>query len=201
MSKSNNYDRTYSTMRAITLVSVLSLVVGGVTMFWIHTEAEAEKKRSVYVVTDRGTMSAYLTSEQEVSTHECDLHSKAFIYAMFGHDKDTYEEHVNDALNLIDEPSGKAIVEQFEQGKILANYIKWGSRTEIAIDSINRLSNGVPPHYKAYFKQRHFIGEDLKTELAIAIEYDIIKSYRHTANPHGLLLSNVNFIAYHQKEE
>ena len=201
MSTIKDYTRTYNTMRTITLLSVFSLVTGAMFMFWVHTEAESEKKRSVYVVTDRGTMSAYLTSEEEVSTHECDLHSKAFINAMFGHDKDTYEEHVNDALNLIDEPSGKAIVEQFEQGKILANYIKWGSRTEIVIDSINRITNGVPPHYKAYFKQRHFIGEDLKTELAIAIEYDIVKSYRHSDNPHGLLLSNVNFIGYHKEEE
>jgi hypothetical protein len=117
---------------------------------------------------------------------------------MFAHDKNSYEQHLKDALNLIDEASGLSVVEQFEQGNVLKNYIKWGSRTEVSIDSIPLVENGAIPRYQCYFKQRHYIGSDLKQELAIAIEYDMLRSYRHAKNPHGLLISNLNFIFYHK---
>ncbi|MEK6480924.1 hypothetical protein WJR50_25505 [Catalinimonas sp. 4WD22] len=198
MEKIKDYNRAFRTMKAITMVSILGFISATVIYYFQYKQLVDTKNDQVYVVTDNGTLSAYLTEERDVTPFEAKYLSEIFIKSMFAHDAETYDQHVDDALHLVDEPSGLMVVEQFDKGKVKDNYIRWGSRTEVFIDSVKILSNGLPAKARAYFKQRHYIGTELKTELAIALKYNIVKTYRNEQNPFGLQIADLDFVPYNQ---
>lgn len=193
-----DYNRAFSTMKAITFISLLGFITTTVIYYFQYKQLVDTKNDQVYVVTDNGTLSAYLTQERDITPFEAKYLSEIFIRSMFAHDAESYERHLDDALHLIDEPSGLMVVEQFDKGKVKDNYIRWGSRTEVRIDSVKIMSNGIPAQAKAFFKQRHYIGTELKTELAIALQYNIVKTYRSDHNPFGLQIANLDFIPYQE---
>ncbi|MDF9801316.1 hypothetical protein OKW21_006625 [Catalinimonas alkaloidigena] len=198
MEKIKDYNRAFRTMKAVTLVSILGFISATVIYYFQYKQLVDTKNDQVYVVTDNGTLSAYLTEERDVTPFESKYLSEIFIKSMFAHDAETYDRHLDDALHLVDEPSGLMVVEQFDKGKVKDNYIRWGSRTEVFIDSVKILSNGLPAQARAYFKQRHYIGSELKTELAIALKYNIVKTYRNEQNPFGLQIADLDFVPYNQ---
>lgn len=196
MEKIKDYNKAFKTMKVITMTSLLGFITATVIYYFQYKQLVDTQKDQVYVVTDNGTLTAYLTQERDVTPFEAKYLSEIFIRSMFAHDAETYEQHLDDALHLIDEPSGLMVVEQFDKGKVKDNYIRWGSRTEVIIDSVNILSNGLPAQARAYFKQRHYIGSELKTELAIALKYNIVKTYRSEHNPFGLQIASLDFVPY-----
>ena len=201
MEKIKDYNRAFRTMKAVTLVSLIGFMAATVIYYFQYKQLIDTKNDQIYVVTDNGTLSAYLTRESDVTPFEAKYLSEIFIRSMFAHDAESYEKHLDDALHLIDEPSGLMVVEQFDKGKVKDNYIRWGSRTEVRIDSVKIMSNGIPAQAKAYFKQRHYIGTELKTELAIALQYNIVKTYRSDRNPFGLQIANLDFIPYQKSSD
>jgi len=117
---------------------------------------------------------------------------------MFAHSAETYYEHINHALNLIDEESGKRIYHDFEEGEVHKNYVRYGSHTEIKLDSVVLDMNTFPNTGKVYALQEVHIGNDVRS-LPIAASFKIIQTYRHEKNPYGLELTNFDFIAYERK--
>ncbi len=193
-----DYNRAFKAMRSIAAISLLGFIGATTFYFMQYKQLVDNKEEVIYVVKDNGTFEARRTNSREVSSIEINNHSQDFIFSMFAHDAETYEHHIDDAAHLIDEPSGLLIIEQFEKAKVKDNYTRWGSRTEVSIDSIKIQNNGVLPAVRAYFKQRHFIGDDLKTELAVALKYNIVTTYRSKRNPYALQITNLDFIPYEQ---
>lgn len=198
MSKIKDYNKTFSSMRLLTLASLAGFILATLVYFFQYQKVVNQQREQVYVVTNQGSFVAYAKKDRSISPFEAQYMSEVFFTAMFGHDGQTYDQHLEDALHLIDEPSGLMIVESFESGEVKKNYIRWGSRTEVTIDSVKIINDGQPVKAVAYFRQHHFIGSEKKTELAIACQYEIIKTFRHEQNPFGLLISKLDFIPYPQ---
>ena len=196
MEKIKDYNRAFKTMRIVTLASLAGFVMATIVYYFQYKNIVDTSREKIYVVTDKGSFAAYARDDRQVSPFEAQFLSEVFIRAMFSHDADTYDQHVADALNLIDEPSGLMIVESFESGDVKKNYIRWGSRTQVDIDSVRILNTGLPMKAEAYFRQHHYIGSEKKTELAIACQYELVKTHRHKKNPFGLLISQLDFIPY-----
>ena len=196
-----DYVRAFQAMRLIAMFSFMGFVGATVFYFIQYRDMVDQQKEIIYVSTPSGTFQAVQASQREVHPVEINKHSEQFIKTMFSHDADTYKDHLELAMNLINKKDGMLIVEQFEgpPGKnksVRDNYVRWGSRTEVMIDSIKTVSNEMMPQVKAYFKQRHFIGSELKSELAIGLQYRVVDTYRSDKNPFGLQITDLDFIPY-----
>lgn len=196
-----DYRRAFDAMRMVAMFSMLALVGATVFYFFQYRDIVDQHKEIIYVSTPGGTFQATQASQREVHPVEITKHSEQFIRSMFAHDAETYHEHIEQAMHLISQKDGLLIVEQFEgpTGKkegVRDGYIRWGSRTEVVVDSIKTVNNQLTPLVKAYFKQRHFIGAELKSELAIALQYQVVDTYRSKKNPFGLQISDLDFISY-----
>ncbi len=119
---------------------------------------------------------------------------------MFAHSAETYHKHINFALHLIDEESGKRIYHDFEEGNVRKNYIRYGSHTEIKIDSIPIDMDAFPIKGSFYALQEVHIGKNVRT-LPIAASFRIVQDYRHEKNPYGLQLTDFDFIVYDRKPD
>ena len=196
-----DYRRAFEAMRFLAVFSFLGFVGATAFYFYQYRDMVDQQKEIIYVSTPGGTFQAVQASQREVHPVEITKHSEQFIRYMFAHDAETYQEHIDQAMHLINQKDGVLIVEQFEgpSGKkegVRDGYIRWGSRTEVMIDSIKTVSNELMPSVKTYFKQRHFIGSELKSELAVALQYRVVDTYRSDKNPFGLQITNLDFIPY-----
>jgi hypothetical protein len=197
MEKVKDFNKAFRSMRMLTAISLIGFMCATlIYIFSYHYLKEAEEKQDVYVVTPQGTMQASLAQEEDINPFEARLLSELFIKQMFAHDQDTYTDHIEAALQLIDQPGGLMIAKAFEKGDVRNQYIRWGSRTSISIDSIRILNQSIPYNMVAYFRQQHYIGQEQKTELAIALKYDLIRTHRNRQNPLGLMMTRVDFIPY-----
>lgn len=196
MEKVKDFNRAFRTMRLITLLSFFGFITATVMYLLMYQHLSSEKENRVFVATNSGTFMAKAGDERQISPFEAKYISQVFIENMFGHDAETYAPHTNKALHLVDQPSGLMITKAFEDGNVQNEYIRWGSRTTIEVDSIKILSNSLPYQMQAYFRQQHWIGAEKKTELAIALKYDLIRTHRSEQNPFGMLLTKVDFIPY-----
>ena len=196
-----DYRRAFDAMRFLATFSVLGFIGATTFYYFLYRDIVDQQKEIIYVSTPGGTFQAVQASQREVHPVEITKHSEQFIRFMFAHDAETYQEHIEQAMHLISQKDGLLIVEQFEgpSGKkegVRDGYIRWGSRTEVMVDSIKTVSNEMMPSVKAYFKQRHFIGSELKSELAIALQYRVVDTYRSDKNPFGLQITELDFIPY-----
>ena len=196
MEKVKDFNRAFKTMRLIALLSFFGFIAATVLYVFMYQQLVAEKENRVFVATDQGTFMAQVGNESQINPFEAKYISQVFIENMFGHDAETYQKHTNKALHLVDQPSGLMITKAFEDGNVQNEYIRWGSRTTIEVDSIKILNNTLPYEMQAYFRQQHWIGQEKKTELAIALKYDLIKTHRSEHNPFGMTLTQVDFIPY-----
>ena len=197
MEKVKDFNKAFRYMRLLTAISLLGFMATTlIYLFSYYYLKQAKEKQDVYVLTPQGTMQARLAAEEDINPYEAQLLSELFIQHMFAHDQDTYLDHTETALQLIDQPSGLMITKAFEDGDVRNQYIRWGSRTGVEIDSIKILNQSLPYEMVAYFRQQHYIGTEQKTELAIALKYDLIRTHRHRKNPLGLLMTGVDFIPY-----
>lgn len=196
-----DYRRAFDAVRFVAIFSFLGFVGATIFYYFQFRAIVDQQKEIIYVSTPSGTFQAVQATQREVHPVEINKHSEMFIHAMFSHDADSYDEHLNSAMHLINKKDGMLIIEQFEgpKGKnssVRDGYIRWGSRTEVMVDSIKTVSNEMTPMVNAYFKQRHFIGSELKSELAIALQYRVVDVYRSDKNPYGLQITNLDFIPY-----
>ena len=193
MEKVLDYNRSFKTMRSVTYLAVGGFFMATCFYWYKYSDMVSSQTEKVFVVTDKGTYAAYAKQEGDVSNFEAKFMSELFINTMFAHDADTYDKHMETALNLCDEETGTYLASSFETGKVKENYVRWGSRTEVTIDSIRILSNGVPMRAVAYFKQNHLVGAEQKAYLSMACKFSLIKTQRHEKNPFGLKVSSFDF--------
>lgn len=191
-------NRSFKTMRLLTVLAVAGFMITTCIYFYMYINTVNAQQAKVYVVTDKGTYAALAKEERDVSTYEAKFMSDLFIKMMFAHDADTYAKHMEAALHLCDKKTGTYLAESFEKGNVQQNYVRWGSRTEVEIDSIKIVSSGVPMKAVAYFRQNHWIGAEQKAYLNMACKFELIKTQRHDKNPFGLQVSNFDFFENRQ---
>ena len=197
MEKVKDFNKAFRYMRLLTAISLLGFMFTTLVYLFSYQSLKKEKEQQeVYVLSPQGTLQARLAKEEDINAFEAQLLSELFIEHMFAHDQDTYQEHTETALQLVDQPGGLLITKAFEDGDVRNQYIRWGSRTTVAIDSIKILNSALPYDMVAYFRQQHYIGNEQKTELAIALKYALVRTHRHRQNPLGLLMTGVDFIPY-----
>ncbi len=197
MEKVKDFNKAFRSMRLLTIISLTGFMATTLVYIFSYYYLKSQKeKQDVYVVTPQGTMQARMVQEEDINPFEAQLLSEIFIRHMFAHDQDTYVEHTETALQLIDQPGGLMITKAFENGDVRNQYIRWGSRTAVETDSIKILNQSLPYQMVAYFRQQHFIGNEQKTELAIALKYELVRTHRHRQNPLGLMMTRVDFIPY-----
>jgi hypothetical protein len=200
MEKVSDFNRTFKAMQLITSVSLLGFVAATVVYFILYQRLESYYQQQTYVITSWGTFPASYYDGRKVSRVETQNHVETFVKHMFSHSAETYYEHINYALNLIDEASGKRIFHDFEEGEVQKNYVRYGSHTEIQLDSVVLDMNTLPIEGRFYALQEVHIGSQVRS-LPIAAQFQVVQAYRHEKNPYGLLLTDFDFIAYPRKEE
>ncbi|WKN44922.1 conjugal transfer protein TraK [Tunicatimonas pelagia] len=200
MSKVRDFNKTFKTMRLLAVICLLGFMAATVAFAFLYQRVQEYYQHRTYVITSWGTFPASYYDGRKVSRIEVQNHIETFVKNMFAHSAETYYEHINFALNLIDEESGKRIYHDFEEGDVHKNYVRYGSHTEIKLDSVVIDMRQLPIAAKFYALQEVHIGENVRT-LPIAASFQVLQDYRHDKNPYGLLLTNFDFIAYPRKSE
>ena len=200
MSTLKDFNRTFTAMRAIALTSVLGFIAA--TVFYVieYQKVQEYYQQRTYVITSWGTFPASYYDGRKVSKIEAQNHVETFVKHMFAHSAETYYDHINFALNLIDEESGKRIYHDFEEGKVHKNYVRYGSHTEVKLDSVVINMNTLPIEGSFYALQEVHIGNNVRS-LPIAASFQIVQGYRHEKNPYGLELTDFDFIGYDRKSK
>ncbi len=193
-----DFSKTFNSMRLLAIVSLIGFMTSTVVYIMHYQQLQEYYQQQTYVITSWGTFPASYYDGRKVSRIEVQNHIETFVKNMFAHSAETYYEHINFALNLIDEESGKRIYHDFEEGEVHKNYVRYGSHTEIKLDSVVIDMKQLPIEATFYALQEVHIGTNVRT-LPIAARFQVLQDYRHEKNPYGLLLTNFDFIAYNRQ--
>jgi hypothetical protein len=200
MQKLQDFNQSFKSMRLIAFLSLAGFVAATVSYVLLYQQLVDEYQQRTYVITSWGTFPASYYDGRKVTQIEAQNHVETFLKHMFAHSAETYYEHINFALNLIDEESGKRIYHDFEEGEVHKNYVRYGSHTQVKVDSVVLDMNSFPIRGSLYALQEVHIGKNVRT-LPIAASFELLQTYRHEKNPYGLELTNFDFIAYARGEE
>lgn len=203
MSKIQNLDRSFNAMRTLALGSLAALLVtvvlAGVLVFRAY---EASGQR-VYVQGVNGSFAALASNGEADIRFEARNLVNTFMQTMFGHDQYTFKKNLDAALPLIEDRGGRRIYEGFKTGQVMENYVRYGARSVIEVDSIRLNMNERPFSGQVYVRQRVLIGDQMSKSQPLAARFDLTETDRSDANPYGLLITNFDYIPYNpaQSEE
>jgi hypothetical protein len=193
-----DYHFTFNTLKKVTITTLVgAFLLNGILIYYILSLEDKVAKR-VYVVTDSGTFPAILQQPRKVSVHEARNHVRTFLSTLFAHNAATYKERVEAGLHLIDKKGGARIVNDFSRGEVYENYVRLGTYTTLAVDSVVIDMGKRPISGKAYARQTIYLGEESKV-YPIGIRFELMNTYRSDENPYGLLIENFDFIPYQPK--
>ncbi|WP_426491527.1 hypothetical protein [Hymenobacter sp. 102] len=150
----------------------------------------------VYVVSDTGSFSAQIGRGAGHTPFEARNLVKTFLLTMFGHDQYSFKHNLDAGLPLIEERGGRFLFESFQRGQVLQNYIRYGARQAVTVDSIHLDMNHRPITGRAYIKQTVFIGDQQSQSKPLGAKFALVETDRSDANPFGLLITDFDFIAY-----
>lgn len=186
----------YSHLRLISLAALGLLIISN--LVWSFTYVRGLEKAAegkVYVVSPQGSFQAKLQKRGATTIFEARNHVEAFMRLMFSHDEMSYGDNIESALYLIEKSEGAAIFEDFQKGQVHDNYIKFGSRSELQIDSIALDMSG-EPYRGAVYGRQYIIYQDERRPMPIGASFSLVKNPRNEKNPHGLLLRDWKFVLY-----
>jgi len=189
-------NKAFSTMQLVALASaVLSTIVVVAAGFLVWYAFNVSGQR-VYVVGNQGSFAALGTSAEEHTAFEARNLVRTFMTTMFSHDQYSFKQHLDLALPLIDDAGGRRIYEGFKKSDVFANYVRYGARATLSVDSVALHLERRPYTGTVYTRQRIFIGDQQSKSLPLAARFTLIETNRSEANPFGLLLSNFDYIPY-----
>lgn len=191
-----NLDQSYATMRNIALAAIGLALVVIVTAGGLVMHAYGSVGQRVYVVGSQGTQAAMAAAPEEHTDFERRNLVRSFAQYMFAHDQYTFKDNLNAALPLIDEMGGRRIYEGFKKGDVLGNYVKFGARTTITIDSIVIDSRTRPSSGRLYLRQIAFVGDRQSQSVPMGCSFRFAETHRSNKNPFGLLLSSFDYFLY-----
>lgn len=189
------FSKSITALRMIALLSVIMAVVSNGIWAWLFQKEQQGRAAYVYVAGQGGTYPARLVAEGVPSVFEARNQARQFCELMFGHDADTYDEHIEAALHLIDKEEGMTIYEDFQKGGVRDAYIKYNSRSFFECDRVEVRMESEPYEGQIFGRQVIHFG-DKKQELPIGASFRLQRTRRSEKNPFGLILSEWKFILY-----
>lgn len=193
--ETNTIEKTIKNFKLFAFTAIGLSVVLNIVLLIYAIQVKNESEDKVYFISEKAAYKGMPIEQNIRSEYEVKNHAYMFMYYMFSYDKITYEKHVDKALHLIDNVSGKEIYNQFKEKKVLDNLQKYDTKTEIEVDSIFVNSRVVPIEVKVYAK-RYLIYSDHVGLQPIGAKFGVMQSFRSDVNPHGLQIVNFEFFSY-----
>lgn len=196
MSTVQNLDKSFTTMqRLVVLMAVMALAVTVMAGVMTAHAYEVSGKR-VYVVGSAGTFSALSAAPEAHTDFEMRNLVRQFMKTMFAHDQYTFKANLDAALPLIDDTDGRRIYAGFKKGQVFENYVHYGARQVLDVDSIVLQTKLRPYTATAYCRQRIFMGDQQSTPTGLAAHFNLTEVSRSEQNPYGLMLTNFDYVPY-----
>ena len=197
MAKLKDLTETYSSMRMVSILSMLTVIVTILAAGGLVMHAYGDVGQRVYVVGQGGTSQMALADSPENHTQfEMRNLVRTFATNMYGHDQYTYKTNLNTALPLIDDAGGRRIYTDFKRQDILGTYVKFGARTTVTIDSIKLDVSSLPVRGRLYMRQTGFLGDRQSKSQALGCSFELTNTYRSEKNPFGLQLTRFDYFPY-----
>ena len=181
--------------RLTVLMAVMALAVVVMAGLMTAHAYEVSGKR-VYVVGAGGTFSALASAPETHTKFEMRNLVRQFMTTMFAHDQYTFKAHLDEALPLIDDTDGRRIYAGFKNGQVFENYVHYGARQVLDVDSISLNTRQRPYAVTAYCRQRIFMGEQQSAPTGLAAHFNLTEVNRSEQNPYGLQLTNFEYVPY-----
>jgi hypothetical protein len=196
MNTVQDLNKSFVTMRTMALAALALLGVVTVAAGTLLYRAYESTGQRVYVVSDTGSFAAQIGRGTGHTPFEARNLVKTFLLTMFGHDQYSFKHNLDAGLPLIEERGGRFLFESFQRGQVLQNYIRYGARQAVTVDSIHLDMNHRPITGRAYIKQTVFIGDQQSQSKPLGAKFALVETDRSDANPFGLLITDFDFIAY-----
>lgn len=190
------FDTLKKSFKFLLWALILIVFMCFVTVVYVVRTAD----RKVYIISPDQSMKAESDYDHQVSIYEVRNHMKAFCSTMFAWDKDTYNTHLEYALNLVDHADGLKIFNTFKEHEVYENLVSTSARVSVHIDSIHTRMDKLP--YKGVF----YLTQTWQTaagaqQQGIAARFEVIPVSRTDLNPYGLLIQKIEFVEYtHQAQ-
>jgi len=196
MSTVNNLDKSFATnQRVVVFASVMALIISVINGLMTAHAYEVSGKR-VYVVGAAGTFSALAAAPEAHTPFEMRNLVRQFMKTMFAHDQYTFKANLDAALPLIDDTDGRRIYGGFKKGQVWENYVHYGARQVLDVDSIVLQTKQRPYSATAYCRQRIFMGDQQSAPTGLAAHFNLTEVSRSEQNPYGLQLTNFDYVPY-----
>lgn len=197
MDKLKDLQQTYSTMRLITIGSLLVAAISVLAAVGMGVHAYGSVGKKVYVVGLSGTSQMALADSPENHTpYEMRNLVRMFALNMYGHDQYTYKTNLNTALPLIDDIGGRRIYTDFKRQDVQGTYVKFGARTTVTVDSIVLDTKELPVRGKLYMRQTGFLGDRQSKSQPMGCSFELTNTYRSERNPFGMMLTHFDYFPY-----
>lgn len=188
-------NKTFLTMRIIALSAMTFAFVEAVVFGILLYRAYQDRGQQAFVATDTGSFAVVAASSAHTPFEARNL-VKAFMQTMFAHDQYSFRANLNAGLPLIEERGGRFLFESFERGQVLQNYVRYGARQTITVDSVKLNMQARPITGQVYIKQIVFIGDQRSQSKPLAAKFALVDTDRSDRNPFGLLITDFDFIPY-----
>lgn len=198
MEKIKDLTNSFATMRLVTFgslfVTVLTIIAAGLLV--VHAYGSVGQR--VYVVGTTGTtLMALADSPENHTEYEMRVMIRQFAEKMYAHDQYTYKTNMDQALPLIDAMGGRRLYTDFKKQDLEGNYVKFGARTMVNVDSIILDTSKLPITGKLYMRQKGYIGDRQSASLPLGCSFELTNTHRSNANPFGLMITRFDYFPYH----
>jgi len=192
--KVQDINASFTTMRNVALGAIAGLVVVVLVFGYLLYQSNQNSNQKVYVATDLGSFAA--TASVRQNAFQARNLVQNFMEKMFQHDQYNYKANLSAALPLIEDRGGRYLFDKFERGQILQNYVRYGARQTITIDSIRLNTQARPITGRVYIRQIVMFGDQRSESKPLAAKFKLIDADFSDANAYGMQLADFDFIAY-----
>jgi hypothetical protein len=173
---------------------IFLIVVGAGFIFYIIRNSNEK----IYVISPHQTFLAYADFDHETSVYEARNHVKTFCENMFGWDKDSYKNHLEYALNLIDHTDGLKLFNTLKASQVYENLVSTSAKVTITMDSILLNMKSLPIQGLFYCTQNWQSPGGVQNQ-KIKAHFELISVSRAELNPYGLEIQKILFLEYVNK--
>jgi hypothetical protein len=192
-----NLEKNYSSMRLISVCSIIASLIICVCSLGLVFYAFAVTGKQAYFVGQGGTtLAAQADSPENHTEYEMRNLVRTFATNMYAHDQYTYKTNLNTALPLIDVLGGRRLYADLKKQDLYNNYVKFGARTTVNVDSIVLDMSTLPIKGRLYMRQKGYIGDRQSQSLPLGCYFELANTNRSNANPFGMMLTRYDYFPY-----
>ncbi|MCG8339947.1 MAG: hypothetical protein MI674_01550 [Cytophagales bacterium] len=188
-----NYQSAFSLVKVGLIISIASNILMGLgCMYWvIDTKNKAQK--SIWVLSPskqvyHAELNYDIQSPDRI--YEYQNHLKLFYSLFFSYDENNYQQHIEDALYLIDD-SGQELYQLYQDNRLYDQVLQNNLIVQAQVDSISINMDQLPREGVVYARQfikntAHSAGQTaIQNMHATFLLQDVARSIK---NPHGVKL-------------